>query len=1348
MQQDDPLLYDNNASSLSPRILLSPSSPDFPAVDLPLLGGTVDLVEKEERTNIDKTLRHSLLLLDSRLAELKTIGCSKQSGFDSDREQQRLSPIGESKGVSQMEDESELEGGAIDFMLARGSFSGGTTQRDVSRKSLASVASGSSSRRSSEDAFDIVDFPSIEQFALAPTDNLGLAISTRLPPSPRNRSSDLLAFPIPPSDVSLIGRESAATSVENSVDSDQVFEHLASLGGDGQSVHGLGLFSSSTSVSRPSSRLARSETETDSASACSHQSSFMETSTLASSYAPTLGFGRSTTSFFGKEDPCPTPPLYARRAATFATPISPPPMIFTSQPETSPNVQTTLGSPFALQHELPPSPASLSPFSFTESPQQSPTLASSPLAYGSFRSSSIPSPTSHSQTSPASSTMSRSPSRPDGFAEMHQASLGLLGAFDDTGIPLWQVDPGDRYDEDKLEILEEDLSPPPRNRFDSSSTHDSSPRRSTLEPSSPIGTLRRLSSFQFLRRRTSENVLASSTISTSPVPRPVLSKPKSEAALSTLARHQATVEPKSPLQTLDQPPTPGRLGKLAIRSKSSPRLSKLASPLTRSESSKPATPKSPLAESEGGGSKEKKRFSIFTSKQSSSPSPNDPVPPVPATPTEHLFTETAVSPSATPSSPSFPATPTSTLFSASDPPSEKPASEDSITLASFIESTSPKQSSTPKQQIGKNGKTQRSPFGEVTNFSRPTSPALIDALKLTSPLDVSDLVVVPQRITVFPVRLPPAPPGALAAAAAKEAQEDGGGGSDDDKYGGESDSEEDRPLGVTVPGALTAQKSLRKSMSKKKSSSKPRPKEDPFELERALRSTAVSRQPSSSSSRGATGRTFSVDPHVPVPTKSSQGHDSFLPQTDASIERKASSNGLRRSPSTPLDPMIANSALTLDSPILTQEPLPMPIRRDSRPASSPTEVVSSPPVAPPRSRPPPVPTPSSRQQIEQSNNVPPSITRRPSLHPDIAHIQSTSANMQRQASSSSSRSATTNPAPSSPALDSSQPVQQRPPPGARSRSGTVSAASGPAVDHRVYLGRAGAKHLTIKVTDRTVAGEIVAYAKGKGALETGKENEGGWALWEVWQSMGLERPIREYELVNDVVKSFDGDSAVFVLRRTTLWPILSAHARMHPVAPKTAQVQLELKKGKWSKRFLELKGETLSYSKSDKMKDSSILSQLSNFSVFYVDEPTAQRLKAPKPFVFALKSRLTRAHFEEVSQYCNFVSVKSAVELENWISTITEAGNSLSRQREQAVLGSSTTPAIPSPPLLTNKSSTPTSTPFSLAAVTTEAPPRGGFLARNKSSRPAPAVLAPSNENAPLPTRRPTLSKPLVDLSR
>jgi len=68
------------------------------------------------------------------------------------------------------------------------------------------------------------------------------------------------------------------------------------------------------------------------------------------------------------------------------------------------------------------------------------------------------------------------------------------------------------------------------------------------------------------------------------------------------------------------------------------------------------------------------------------------------------------------------------------------------------------------------------------------------------------------------------------------------------------------------------------------------------------------------------------------------------------------------------------------------------------------------------------------------------------------------------------------------------------------------------------------------------------------------------------------------------------------------------------------------------------------------------LCQLSNFDVFLVSAEQANRLKAPRPFVFALKSRLTRAHFEETSEWCHFVATKAPEEAASWVKSITEAG--------------------------------------------------------------------------------------------
>jgi hypothetical protein len=109
-----------------------------------------------------------------------------------------------------------------------------------------------------------------------------------------------------------------------------------------------------------------------------------------------------------------------------------------------------------------------------------------------------------------------------------------------------------------------------------------------------------------------------------------------------------------------------------------------------------------------------------------------------------------------------------------------------------------------------------------------------------------------------------------------------------------------------------------------------------------------------------------------------------------------------------------------------------------------------------------------------------------------------------------------------------------------------------------------------------------------------------------WQdSVCAERPIREYELLAEIVKSWDHDSNILIIRRTTLWPLLSSHVgsspsrlfvrfsrltarsslqlRPQPQVPRGAFVQLAQRKGKWSKRYLELKNGAVSHAKSEKV---------------------------------------------------------------------------------------------------------------------------------------------------------------------
>lgn len=1357
--------------------------------------------------------------------------------------------------------------------------------------SLASFATATTTT-SSEDAFDIADFPAVD-----PLDS-SYEIDPSTVPRPRSRSSTVMAFPAPPALSSLPG--TARPSVSTDAGDEQVFEQLAQLG-QRESVQGLGLFSGGGNEPTGASGGRSSRSSSVSESSTLSDKSF-DASTLASSAANTSCGPRDVEEFPADL------PLPSQAASWFAT--SPP----TSTPRALPS---SIDPVYAADSRGPVHPALAGLFEdlgASTTGQNGLARRPSPTATQySARSSSLP-----SQRSRSSSRAAPSPS-PSPREDVAPWVVSPPPPITDTTFVT-----SPELATQELEVLaDEPLTPAPP-RKDSIASEERSPKV-PVSPAASFGkTLRRLSSFGLLKKRKSEAILrdsagsgnGASSVEPQQPRTPLLSKRKSEAALSALLRSSQTAsgaDKENSSTRRPASPHPTQTPKLARRSVSTPKLAAkfaASAPSPRGEVPRPPLPTSPAtfagmsptppfasrqrtsSFSEGeqfGTGRLKKRLSTLFSSGGRA-TPDEAVPPVPPTPQEHVagtktrapaptgidiaranngvikevsepssactleiaspahpasvFSEDLPSTSSpatsafpTPSRPAFVVSaaqdkplpvplPTSPLSAPADqqgfmfPPMPDVAQDPRLSLYSFMRSTDDlaqqkpptavEQPATvfPSTRLVQERSSARQRAGEGRSS---TTLAVEHALPWDRP--PSPMAFPPQDIIAFPVRLQPelqgalpstAPlstsPSTLHSVASDEERED----ESEDEYGSNTDDsdEDDKPLGVVVPGALTAQKSLRLTAAKKSRSerkareaqdaargeqrkaqpSRSKRREDPFELEHAA--AMVSTPPTSfdghaggapiasSSQTGALPRLVRpplspIASASTVTTVQSAGHDALLPQSDESLERRSGSDSMRRSPSTPLDPMVADSALTIDSPELERQALPRPARtpfslpspkRESRQpsrsrsrkpegmnvatsaaplASAPTEAplrspiaLGAPPI--PTFRPPPVPATSSSSMTHaaapafdrrpslatRSSSSPttspagtPSLSRRPSLHPDL-HPSSA---MKRQASSSSAVS-------SSAALSRSGTLSA----GTRSRSTTLSNAHPPppaAVETRVYVDATCEQFVRVSVTDKTLAGEVVAFAKAKGALakDTPGMVEGGWALWEAWRSTGIgasvsaapfecfaddsascaERPVREYELIADVTKSWDQEGNALFFRRTTMWPILSAHvraslsvyhalaadiararrqARPHPPAPKSGAVQLEVKKGKWSKRFLTLKDGTLSYSKAEKVrshrpsppqssadldlehvlraqgKDATVLCQLSNFDVFLVSAEQANRLKAPKPFVFALKSRLTRAHFEETSEWCHFLATKTPEEAASWVKCITEAG--------------------------------------------------------------------------------------------
>ncbi|TFK52249.1 hypothetical protein OE88DRAFT_1794829 [Heliocybe sulcata] len=222
------------------------------------------------------------------------------------------------------------------------------------------------------------------------------------------------------------------------------------------------------------------------------------------------------------------------------------------------------------------------------------------------------------------------------------------------------------------------------------------------------------------------------------------------------------------------------------------------------------------------------------------------------------------------------------------------------------------------------------------------------------------------------------------------------------------------------------------------------------------------------------------------------------------------------------------------------------------------------------------------------------------------------------------------------------------------------------VQQRVFVGDLQRFH-TVEIGPTTTAEDVVKSVGSQGGLED-IGGSGGWMLWEVAQDFGMDRPVRSFELLQDIFASWNKDKMVntLMIKRTLLEPILRRSALPTASPMCRGYVEYEVKRGKWNKRWLELREHSLYLAKRDNGKDETFLCSLSNFDAYHV-----RRLhKAPKPYTFAVKSTDNLSFFENTADYVHIFSVPEK-EGQMWMEKILLARSYMLIQ-ERTVLMSKT----------------------------------------------------------------------------
>lgn len=166
---------------------------------------------------------------------------------------------------------------------------------------------------------------------------------------------------------------------------------------------------------------------------------------------------------------------------------------------------------------------------------------------------------------------------------------------------------------------------------------------------------------------------------------------------------------------------------------------------------------------------------------------------------------------------------------------------------------------------------------------------------------------------------------------------------------------------------------------------------------------------------------------------------------------------------------------------------------------------------------------------------------------------------------------------------------------------------------------------------------------------------------ESWPTMGLQRQIRHFELLSDVVGTWDPESTKCHLRIEKIcWGYTNLPLHDFPKEePSSGVAQLmyfNKSEKKWSRRWIKLGSGSVRMAKKDKPRDKDFTQTigLDSFDVYYFANPLLphEKLKCPTKYCFALKSQHQQSLFGKDSVYCHYFAAENEAQMSEWYSLI------------------------------------------------------------------------------------------------
>ncbi|KAJ5262719.1 hypothetical protein N7524_008024 [Penicillium chrysogenum] len=208
----------------------------------------------------------------------------------------------------------------------------------------------------------------------------------------------------------------------------------------------------------------------------------------------------------------------------------------------------------------------------------------------------------------------------------------------------------------------------------------------------------------------------------------------------------------------------------------------------------------------------------------------------------------------------------------------------------------------------------------------------------------------------------------------------------------------------------------------------------------------------------------------------------------------------------------------------------------------------------------------------------------------------------------------------------------------------------PGVDAPVSAVNAGERHALVKYGDATADLKVTPSTQVQDILLDATKHLSRdidaekFILMESFSHVGLERPLRRYEHVREVM-----NSCVEALSQLD-----AGHAPSGPPSPVTVHIYHSQRRRKWDKRYVTLRADgQVTISKKENAEDQTNICHISDYDIYF---PSARALnkdiKPPKKLCFAIKSQQKSSMFLSTENFLHFFSTSDKSIADTWYRAV------------------------------------------------------------------------------------------------